>query len=195
MDTTADRRLEKSSWRKRLGALGVLATLILAAASTLSPAQANAAPASGGVRGDGFCCVFTRIQYTLVSAVPTFDVADARVVDNGLDAPINVTLTSQQSQTFTVQVVVGTERNFNDFLKASVSTTIVMTRVTSIGISIETQVPAHSRLVGRYGVEAFDVTYDASTTRCANSICGTPTVQRLTTNVPTLVEGWHLAPS
>jgi hypothetical protein len=196
MDTAVGRSRAGGRWRRRLGALGALVVVVFVAGSALGPGSASADSAAGGSRGDGFIGIWHDVvTYTLVSSEPTFDVADARVVDNGLDAPVSVTLTSQQSQTFTVQVTVGTERQFGDFLKANVSATVVMTRMTSIGVSITAQVPAHGRLVGRYGVEAFTVTYDTQVKRCLNDLCGNPTTQRLTTNVPTFIEGWHLASS
>jgi hypothetical protein len=196
MITGAGRERASTRWRGRLGALAALVALVFVTGAMFGAGPAGAAPVAGGGSGDGFIGVWHDVvTYTLVSSVPTFDVADARVVDNGLDAPVSVTLSSQQSQTFSVQVTVGVEKNFNDFLKANVSAQVVMTRMTSIGVSITTEVPAHARVVGRYGVEAFTVTYDAQVTRCLNDRCGTPTTQRLTTNVPTFIEGWHLASS
>jgi hypothetical protein len=134
-------------------------------------------------------------HYTLVSSVPTFNVSDSRVVDNGLDTPITVTFTSMQSQTFSLQVTVGTQASLFGFLTTSVSASIVQSRTTSIGVSVTATVPAHGRVLGQYGVEAFIVTYDADRlVRSANlANCTITESSRQTSNAPTGIEGWRLS--
>jgi hypothetical protein len=140
---------------------------------------------------------------TLVSAAPTFLVADARSVQNDLDTPVSVTFTSQQSLTTSVTTNVGTSASLFDFLTVNVSTSIVQSRTTSIGVSTTATVAPHTRLLGQYGVEAFNVVYDVQTLRLitpaatappsTNTGCQDRGTQRLATTAPTVVEGWRLS--
>jgi hypothetical protein len=128
-----------------------------------------------------------------VSSVPTFDVADSRIVVNDTASPISATFTSQRSTTFTLQVTVGTAVKVGELLTVTVSTTIVLSRTTTIGVSVTGQVPPHGRLIGEYGVQAYNVTYDLTTYEILGHVaCRSIGVQRGTANAPTTVEGWRL---
>lgn len=140
---------------------------------------------------------YQELRYSLVSSAPTFDVADSRVVANATDSPVSATFTSQRSTTFTLQVSVGTAAKLGEFLTANVSTTIVLSRTTALGVSATGQVPPRGRLIGEYGIEAFNVTYDATKYQVRVVMPGVPScqaigVQRYTTNAPTAIEGWRL---
>ncbi|MEV0385843.1 hypothetical protein [Nonomuraea sp. NPDC050643] len=147
----------------------------------------------------GRVAVFEGYRYTAVSAVSTFNVSDARVVDNTLDTPINATFTSSQSRTWRVQITttVGTAGELAKSLQASVSTQIVQERTTAIGVDASLVVAPRSRVTGQYGVHAFDVVYDVQTVRAWPAIpnrierCFDQGVQRGATNAPTFSEGWR----
>jgi hypothetical protein len=139
--------------------------------------------------------------YTLRSAGQTFNISDARSVDNMLDTPATATFTSQVSSTFSISVTAGASASLLGFLHASVSTTIVMSRTTSIGVSATVTVPAHGRVNGLYGVDAYVVVYDAHRYRHFGSSAPNPgdrscidlgSVTAQTTNAPTYLEGWRL---
>lgn len=131
--------------------------------------------------------------YTLISAIPTFNVSDARSVDNGLDSPISATFKSEQSRTYTITTSAGTTASLMGFLTANVSATITQSRTTAIGVSSTVTVPARSRVLGEYGVDAYIVTYDVQSygtldgKKCNDN--GSPV--RETRNAPTIIETWR----
>jgi hypothetical protein len=138
--------------------------------------------------------VLVGTYYTIVSSTPTFYVSDARVVENGLDTPVNVTLTSSQSMTFGITVSAGTSSQLVDKLQTTVNVSITAQRTTSIGVAVTATVPEHSWVLGQYGVEGYSIVYDAQTiwkTRDGRS-CTDQGTQRTTTAAPTVVEGWRL---
>jgi hypothetical protein len=45
------------------------------------------------------------------------------------------------------------------FLSANVSSSITQSTTTSLGVSTTANVPAHSTVIGDYGVETYDVTF------------------------------------
>lgn len=140
--------------------------------------------------------VYKGVRYDVVSSTPTFYVSDARVVDNSLDTPITATFTSAQSRTYTVTVTVGTSTQLVKKLQTNVSVSIVESRSTSIGVNATATVAAHSRVIGNYGVEGFDIVYDAqSVWKRADStgICIDQGTQRASTSAPTYVEGWRIS--
>ncbi|WP_431924447.1 hypothetical protein [Micromonospora wenchangensis] len=142
--------------------------------------------------------VFEGVEYTILAANPTFYASDGRVVENNLDSPISATFTSSQSQTYTVTVTVGFSSQLVQNLQTSVSTSITSSRTTAIGVNAAVTVPPHSRVIGLYGIEAYDVTYDAHRVwRNAgnNTICYEQGTSRGTTQAPTFVEGWRFNPA
>jgi hypothetical protein len=97
---------------------------------------------------------------SIVSVNSTFEVADSRIVVNDLDTSAMATFTSQVSRTFTIAVTSGASfNNLFGFLNLNVSNTITSSTTTQLGVSTTTTVPAHSAVIGDYGVEAFDVTF------------------------------------
>jgi hypothetical protein len=98
----------------------------------------------------------------VISANPSFLPSESRVVVNDLDTPITATFTSQLTQTFTIAGTAGvTFNNLFNFMNINVSTTITSTTTTAIGVTAQASVPPHSRVIGEYGVDAYDVTFDA----------------------------------
>jgi len=97
---------------------------------------------------------------SVISANSTFMVADSRVVVNDLDTPVTATFTAQESRTFSIGATSGVSfTNLFGFLNINVSSTITSSTTTSIGVSTTGTVPPHSRVVGDYGVEAYEVTF------------------------------------
>lgn len=146
----------------------------------------------------------------LVSSSPAFLVSDGRSVQNDLNTPISATFTSQVSKTHSITVTVGTSADLRDWLQLNVSTQIVSSRTTAIGVSATTEVPPHSRVLGEYGLEGFDVTYDVQTLFATKFGYGSETIppspsgggvvqcqddgtQRVTTEAPTFIEGWRFS--
>lgn len=202
-------------WRRRLAAFTGLAALFSGLAVVTTPGVANAADNGPVIPCPNYSDVVWRTvfvgrapiyegyRYTAVSAASTFNVSDARIVDNALDTPINATFTSAQSRTWRVQITatVGTAGELAKTLQASVSTQIVQERTTAIGVNASLVVAPHSRVTGEYGVNAFDVVYDVQTLRAWPAIpnriqrCHDQGTQRGTTNAPTLSEGWRFTAS
>lgn len=133
-----------------------------------------------------------------ISATPTFNVSDSRVAVNNLDSPISVTFTSSKSKTFTLSATAGMEATLTEKLKATVSTTITSSRTTQIGVSVTAPVPARSTIQGDYGIQAYNVTFRATTiTKYQSTIFPVPVCdysgpETQTVNAPTTVEGWRV---
>jgi hypothetical protein len=135
---------------------------------------------------------------SVVSASSTFQVADSRVVVNDLDTPVTATFTSQVSRTFTIAVTSGVSfNNLAGFLNINVSSTITSSTTTQIGVSTTATVPAHGSVIGDYGVEAYDVTFNGYVV-IRRSIGGcwvnANTMGHSTefTPAPTYIQGWRL---
>lgn len=190
--------------RTRFWVLMILSLLASALSTPLTPGTAHAnmfwqcpfpAPYIPMVFPVGLS--WTETRYSLVSATPTFDVSESKVVINATDSTITGTFTSQRSVTFTLQVTVGAAIPVRDFLTVNLSSTIVLSNTTATGVSASGPVPPGGRLIGEYGVEAFDVTYDLTTYRVRVVLpmvpaCEVASVQRGSTNAPTSIEGWRL---
>lgn len=191
--------------RRRLRAAAAASMLVSALAVAVTPGIAHAAtPCPPGViRGvapsgaaqpkvvGGYAYL-----YTLVNAAPAFNVSDTRSVINNLDAPAQATFTSQISKTFSISVTAGTSASLFGFLTANLSSTIQRSRTTAIGVSTTAVVPAHSRVVGEYGVEAYLVTYDVQAywwVGGLNACTPSGPLTRATANAPTATEGWRLS--
>lgn len=202
------------SWR--LAATTTLAMLIAGLATVAAPTPAHAGtygpdipcPSDPNIiwtlRGAGRVPVWEGIHYSVLSATPTFAVSDGRVVDNTLSEPIQATFTSQQSRMHQITVTIGTSAQLTNKLQANVSVAIVQSRTTAIGVNATVTVPANSRVIGRYGVEAFDVAYDAQVVWQSVDVrkpgsfgghCWDRGTQRAGTLAPTVVEGWRFSTS
>lgn len=204
-----DRTPTARTWRTRIGLVAGLASLLAGLAVVVAPAAASAAvvPCPSGISEWRKIfqyksrTIWEGYRYTLQSSTPTFMVSDGRVLDNGTANPITYQITSSMSQTFSVSQTVGIQTNPTSWLTASVSTQIVFSRTTAIGVSITTTVPPRSRLIAEYGVEGYLVKYYMEAWRSDNYTRKPPlTGDRCeevgywpqSTYAPTLLEGWRL---
>jgi len=205
MEVLGRKRSGRRGAGRRLGGLGAVAVLtanLLAVAVGGAPAHADGVvcPDIEWTLVGGRPPNWRGHVYTLYTVTPAFNVSDARTVINTLDTPVSATFTSQQSLTYTLQVSAGFGGSFLGFLNANVSTTIVRSRTTSIGVSATATVPARGRVDGQYGVEAYNISYEAHQYRSIGSRppaagarkCIDEGVRSGTTNAPTYVEGWRL---
>jgi hypothetical protein len=196
-------------FRGRTVVIGVVAGLLASLVTTIvgsSAAHAAAVTCPSIAKADWTLRparppIWEGYVYTLRTVTPTFNVSDARAVSNQLDTPVSATFTSQQSSTYSISVTAGTSASLWGFLTVNVSATIVQSRTTSLGVSATVTVPPHGQVNGLYGVEAYDITYDAhkywhvgsSPPKAgARSCTDRGMVVGVTTNAPTYVEGWRL---
>ncbi len=172
-DRTGRRRLAAG---RRLGArLGVVTSVVILLLGALTPTAAHAGevvcPADitqwrlldkdyGLARWEAY-------RFTLLSATPRFLVSDGRQLDNNTDQPVEYTIVSSVSNTFTVSNTVGVNVNVSSFLTINVSQNIVMQRQTQLGVTLKTTVPPRTRLIAEYGVEGYDVSYGVEAWRTA----------------------------
>lgn len=129
----------------------------------------------------------------MVTATPAFYASDGRVVDNALDTPISATFTSLQTRTLQISTMIGTSGQLVNKLQTTVSATIVATRSTAIGVSGMVTVPPHSRVVGTYGVEGFDIAYTGQTVwrwAASPTVCWDRGTRQGAVSAPTYLEGW-----
>jgi hypothetical protein len=183
--------------------LSMLATLIVVVVAP-SPARAD-----GLIPPGNFDCaaypniawqrifsgfdIWRAYNHQLISSSPTFDVADARVVENGLPYDVEATFSSQQSRTFSLQVSVGVTAKVGEYLSTTLGVQVVQSRTTAIGVSVTSTVPANSRVLGEYGLHAYDVEYDMQVLMKDNRHCGAGTPQRGWAHAPTVAEGWRFS--
>ncbi|MGW3347092.1 hypothetical protein ACWDA3_27625 [Nonomuraea rubra] len=207
----AGRRLAaRRRWRVRLGVIASIAVLL---PTLVAPGAAHAVAevpcSSTGItdwklRARAFnLSVWDGYRFTLLSSTPQFFVSDARQLVNDTDLPVNYTVSSSVSNTYTVEATAGVSVDVGDFLTTTVSTKIVMSRTTAIGASLTVTVPPRTRLIAEYGVEGYDVSYNVdmwlafvsgknpppfpATQQC--QVLGTFPQQTI---APTYVEGWRV---
>ncbi|MEU8267229.1 hypothetical protein AB0B89_08670 [Sphaerisporangium sp. NPDC049002] len=140
-------------------------------------------------------------RYTTLSVTPQFFVSDGQQLDNGTDLPVSYTISSSRSQTYSVSATTGVSANAGAYLTANVSSSIVMSRTTSIGVSLTVNVPPRTRLIAEYGVDGYNVNYAIEAWRVMSARSGTPVVgdqceewgyYPQSTIAPTHLEGWRL---
>ena len=81
-------------------------------------------------------------------------------------------------------------------LQFTVSSEIVATRTTAIGINATLDVPPHTRTTGLYGIHGYYVTYTALRIVKYKNKCyvgDNPEPVPAATNAPTFVEGWQFS--
>ncbi|MEO3925765.1 hypothetical protein ABGB07_18115 [Micromonosporaceae bacterium B7E4] len=198
-------------WRARLGVLTLLAGVLAVPAVAVGPGVASAGaivPCPDTITdwrllsSGRFGRVWEGYRYTLHSATPTFLASDGQLLDNGTDSTVSYTITSRVSRTFSVQATVGISATGQDrFFTTNVSTQIVMTQVTELGVSIAVPVPPRSRLIAEYGVEAYQVSYAVEAWRASTRVTDEPVpggrceewgYYPQSTTAPTHIEGWRL---
>ncbi len=140
--------------------------------------------------------IFIRIerwyQITPISATPEFIVSDGRVVDNQTNEVIQATFTSQQTRQISITASFGLDFQVTEKLKTNVSSQIVQSRTTAIGINAAVAVQPHTRMIGEYGLQAFAATYDIYVFDSWNRYrCFDRGTWRESTHAPTVLEGWR----
>ena len=138
-----------------------------------------------------FGSFYVGYRYTVISATPTFFPSDGRAVDNLLSDPISGVFTSTVSRVVQVTVSAGSSVQLTEVMQANVSTSIMVSRTTAIGVNVTVTVPPRTRVTGFYGVDGYDVVYDAQQIVLIGGSCLYGSVVRFTTSAPTFVEGWR----
>jgi hypothetical protein len=133
------------------------------------------------------------VQYTIISATPTFYASDGRAVDNLLSESVSATFTASQTRTTTITVTTGTSSQLTEKLQYTVSQSIVLSRSTAIGVSVTATVPPRTRMTGLYGIDGYDVVFDSQGIVRRNGRCQAFSPTRESTSAPTFVEGWRFS--
>lgn len=196
--------LKRPMGRRRFGAataVSILATVFMVAVAP-TPARADvlmppgdfncaAYPDIAWQRIFGGFDIWRATRYQLVSASQTFDVADARVVQNALPNDAQATFSSQQSRTFSVTVSIGSTVKVGELVSLTMGVQVVQTQTTAIGVAVTTTVPANTTVLGEYGLHAYDVVFDVQDLYKDNRHCSAITPKRGTGHTPTITEGWR----
>jgi len=199
-------RLRRRRWRSRIAAGGVLAVL----ASTLTTVNvASAARADGGDCPDGlqwsyydnggWFPEYFATQYVVDSVTPTFLVSEERSVVNATNAPITGSFTSSVTKTFSLTVSTGASVSLFGFFSANVSASITTSTSTTTGVTATAPVPPFGRIVGQYGVEAYDISYTINTYHNIGNnppgiLCSLEDTAHGTSVAPTIYTGWRVVP-
>jgi hypothetical protein len=195
--------------RRTLYRLSAIVLAALMAAVAIVPSPASAAPAgTNEFRGEIPCpndpnirwtrtlVFYFGYQYSNINATSTFFASDGRTVENQLDQTISANFTSSQTRTTTVTTEFGTSSQLAEKLQLTVSTSIVMTRTTAIGVNATLDVPPRTRTTGLYGIHGYFVTYAALRILKYKNKCyvgDNPVPVPAATNAPTFVEGWQFS--
>jgi len=185
-------RLLVSSLVLTLATAGIVAT-------TASPASADPVvpvPCPSWVGAAGW---FAK-PLGVVSSSPTFLVSETRIADNSqIPYPVTATFSSSTAHTYGISATAGiTFTGLFGFLNVNVSSTITSSTTTTVGVSVQTTVPAYSRMYGDYGVEAYDVVFDAYWVIKTHSPGGcyvwadSMGYEQLHATAPTNNQGWRL---
>jgi hypothetical protein len=132
-------------------------------------------------------------RYIVISSTPAFYASDGRAVDNLLTDPVSATFTSSVSHTTTLTTTVGNSAQFLSVLQTTVSTSIVDSRTTAIGVNATVTVPPRTRVTGLYGIDGFDIVYEAQVIFRDGGNCTYGELRRGFTQAPTFVEGWRFS--
>jgi hypothetical protein len=192
----------RSARRRRWRAVAVAALTVLASGTALAVAPGTAhaltripCPTDPTIRWESNSIRSEiGVRYTVLSATPAFDVVEARSIDNTLSTPISATFRSNLQKSYQVTVTLGTSADFTDKLRSNVSVAIVQSRVTTIGVDAQVQVPAYTRVIGEYGVDVYHVAYEIQRVERnypMRTICFDRGTATGTTVAPTPSEGWR----
>lgn len=197
------RRLGRRRSRLAVGAVLVALASTLATVGTSSAARADTPSCPPGLdwsfNDNGFFPEYFAIQYVVDSVKPDFLVSEQRVVDNGTNAPITGSFTSSVSKTFALTFTAGVSGSVFGLLTGSVSSSISMSTTTMTGVTATAPVPAGGRVIGQYGVEAYDVTYtinewDNIGNNPPGPLCSLSGSTQGTSVAPTTLTGWRVIP-
>ncbi|WP_290052589.1 hypothetical protein [Amycolatopsis solani] len=192
-------------WRSRAAAGAVLAALVSAlTAGTSAAAQAGDTSCPPGLKWIQYSwpewnlSYWAADEYVVNSSQPTFLVAEERSVGNGTDTVATATFTSSVSRTYSLTVTVGVSYTLLEKLTTTVSASITTSTTTTTGVSASASVPAHGRVIGQYGVEAYNVNYTLNTYESWSSTpgenCSRTSSAPGTTVAPTVYTGWRVLP-
>jgi hypothetical protein len=201
------RRLAR--WRSRIAvgtALTALATMLTAGMASPAQALGQPVPCPEGLEWN-----YDWMSHpgspelvagqTIVNSVrPDFLVSEERVVVNGTGREITGSFTSSVARTFSLTTTIGTSASMFGFLSANVSASITQSTTTTTGVTATAPVPAYSRVIGQYGVEAYVVDYTVQLYRHLGaeldpfSICFLDERYTGTSVAPTVYTGWRIIP-
>jgi hypothetical protein len=202
--------LTRLRWRRRgadgrmshrIGTAVALAGLLAGLTVVVTPGAAHAGAIVPCPAYDGRAIVDFRngkfvweyYRYHLLSVTPQFRVSDGRSLDNQTDAVAAYTISSSVSVAYQVTITYGIQAQFMNVLTTNVSTSVVASRTTQIGVSINISVPPRTRLIAEYGVDGYDVSSATSAWRTVNGReCEEWGWYPAQNFVPTVNEGWRL---
>jgi hypothetical protein len=145
------------------------------------------------------------------SATPTFLVAQSELVENATSTAITGTFTTSTSMTFTLTFSTTslngssvTESGLASSVSDTVGETIAESVTTLFGVSATTPVPPNSEVIGQYGTQAYNVTYELDDwigfdTVIVNGLvapqdCGISQSAAGSGVAPTALMGWRVNP-
>ncbi|MGA5506102.1 hypothetical protein [Streptomyces umbrinus] len=191
-------------WRSRTATGAVLAALVSTLTMGTSAAQAADTSCPSGLNWVYYSwpewglSYWAAEEYVVNSSQPTFLVAEERSVSNHTDTVATATFTSSVSKTYSLTVTVGVSLTLFQKLTTSVSASITTSTTTTTGVSASATVPAHGRVIGQYGVEAYNVNYSVNTYESYSSTpgenCSRTSSSQGTTVAPTVYTGWRVLP-
>ncbi|MDN3027546.1 hypothetical protein [Streptomyces sp. S.PB5] len=191
-------------WRSRAAVGVVLAALTSTLTVGTSTAQANATDCPPGLHWVYYSWpewslrYWAADEYVVNSSQPTFLVAEERSVSNGTDTVATATFTSSVSKTYGLTVTVGVSYTLFQTLTTTVSASITTSTTTTTGVSASASVPPHGRVIGQYGVEAYNVNYTLNSYESYSDTPGENCYHTSSTQgtsvAPTVYTGWRVLP-
>ncbi|MFB8775763.1 hypothetical protein [Streptomyces broussonetiae] len=192
-------------WRSRAAVGAVLATLTSTLAVGTSAAHADDTGCPAGLNWSYYDWPEWNLrywgadEYVVDSSQPTFLVAEERSVSNHTDSVATATFTSSVSRTYGLTLTVGVSATLFQRLTTSVSASIMTSTTTTTGVSASAPVPAHGRVIGQYGVEAYNVNYTLNTYMSFSDTpggenCSLASSTQGTSVAPTVYTGWRVLP-
>ncbi|MFE6281116.1 hypothetical protein [Streptomyces sp. NPDC057877] len=195
----------RSTRRRSRAAVGaVLATLVSTLTVGTSTAHANDTSCPSGLNWSYYSWPEWNLsywgadEYVVNSSQPTFLVAEERSVSNHTDSVATATFTSSVSRTYGLTFTVGVSSTLFQKLTTSVSASITTSTTTTTGVSASAPVPAHGRVIGQYGVEAYSVNYTLNSYTSYSDLpggnCSLSQSTQGTSVAPTVYTGWRVLP-
>ncbi|WP_433441125.1 hypothetical protein [Nonomuraea sp. CA-141351] len=152
---------------------------------------------------DGHTHKHVLLTFWIRQVTPRFIPVATAFVDNRTDTTGMGTFSTTESKTFSVtnSVTLGVSDTFKSELldvtfSASVSSSVTKSMTSSTTITASNPVPPHTRLMGEFGVDTFDITYDVAYWQLEDNRCwwhGTQT--DIVSNAPTNSQGWRVTSS
>ncbi|MEF3119503.1 hypothetical protein [Streptomyces chrestomyceticus] len=180
--------------------VAALSTTLTVGASTPAQAAGNCPTGLTWHRIDPNQRQWVAWQYAINSVKSEFLVSEERVVSNGTDREITGSFTSSVSKTFSLTYSAGSSASLFGFLSANVSASITQSTTTTTGVTATAPVPPHGRVIGQYGVEAYNVDVTKNEYRSIHAppeeggICYPARSTPGTSIAPTNRTGWRVIP-